>query len=60
MAIVLMKALFWWALFVILILRWFSVLSSWRDEEASERVLPVSGQPPGGRHAGEPFACSNS
>jgi len=59
MAFFLIKAFLAWLLAVIAIVRWFSVLSSGPDEEASERVLPLSGQLLGGRPAGEPFACPN-
>ena len=47
MGLFLVKAALLWVLVVIVILRWFSVVSSGPDEEASERVLPLTGQLPG-------------
>jgi len=47
----------WWLLAVIVIVRWFSVVSSMGpDEEASERSLPLTGQLPGGRQVGQQLA----
>ena len=45
-----------WVLAMIVIVRWFSVVSSGPDEEASERALPRTGQLPGGRQVGERLA----
>ena len=62
MAIFLLKTwVLWWVLAVIVIVRWFSVVSSWGpDEEASERALPLTGQLPGGRQVGEQLASRAS
>ena len=62
MALFLAKTwLLWWFLAVIVILRWFSVVSSMGpDEEASERALPLTGQLPVGRPADEWLASRSS
>jgi len=57
MALFLVKTwVLWWVLAVVMIVPWFSVVSSGPDEEASERALPLTGQLPGGRQVGEQLA----
>jgi len=58
--LLLIKACLGWVLAVVVIVRWFSVVSSGPDEEASERVLPLAGQLPGGRQVGEQLASRAS
>jgi len=61
MALLLIKAwVLWWLLAVIVIVRWFAVVSSGPDEGASERVLPLSGQLSGGGQIGERLASGAS
>jgi len=57
MALFLVKTwVLWWVLAVVMIVRWFSAVSSGPAEEASERALPLTGQLPGGRQVGEQLA----
>jgi len=62
MALFLVKTwVLWWLLAVIIIVRWFSVVSSMGpDEGASERALPLTGQLLGGRPADEWLASRSS